>query len=127
MNITYKNLVIKNKINPSSYVRKEINISKNNDFEKILRTIEKRSSRLKFSKHAIERIESRNIKLNKEDLKNIENAVDKAESKGVKEALILLKNTAFIVSVRNKTVITTATQEQLKENVFTNIDGAVII
>lgn len=126
MNISYEN-IIKNKVNTSGYIKKQINAKQSCSFDDILRRIEKKGSQLKFSKHAVERMEIRNIKLNKEDLKNIENAVSKAESKGVKEALILLKDTAFIISVKNKTVITTVTQEQLKENVFTNIDGAVII
>ncbi|WP_069649606.1 TIGR02530 family flagellar biosynthesis protein [Caloranaerobacter ferrireducens] len=127
MSVSYENIIIKNRINSNGYIKKEINVKQNCSFDDILRRLEKKSSQLKFSKHAIERMELRNIKLNKEDLKNIENAVSKAESKGVKEALILFKNTAFIISIKNRTVITTVTHEQLKENVFTNIDGAVII
>jgi len=127
MKVSYENLIKNNRINSSNYTGKKINVKTNYCFEDILKKIEKKDSLLKFSKHAVERMELRDIKLNKEDLKNIENAVKKAESKGVKEALILLNDTAFIISIRNKTVITTVTQEQLKENVFTNIDGAVII
>ncbi|KPU28214.1 hypothetical protein TR13x_02435 [Caloranaerobacter sp. TR13] len=127
MNVSYENIIKKTRINSSGYIKKGINANQNCSFDDILRRIEKKGSALKFSKHAVERMQLRNIKLNKEDLKNIEYAVDKAESKGVKEALILLNNTAFIISIRNRTVITTVAQEQLKENVFTNIDGAVII
>ena len=95
-------------------------------FDEILNKI-KDNKELKFSKHAKQRLESRNIKLNDDEINAINDAINKAEKKGVKEALILMNNTAFIASVNNKTIITTATSEQLKENIFTNIDGAVII
>ncbi len=80
-----------------------------------------------FSKHAMERLQSRNIKLSKEDLNKIGDAVNKAAEKGVKETLIIMGNSAFIANVKNKTIITAATEDNLKNNVFTNIDGAVII
>lgn len=82
---------------------------------------------LKFSKHALDRIKSRNIDLSQQDLTRISEAVDKAESKGVKEALILMNNNVFIASVKSKTIITASSEDQLKESVFTNIDGAVIL
>jgi flagellar operon protein len=54
-------------------------------------------------------------------------AVAKAESKGVKDTLVLMDDLAFVVNIRNKTVITAVNSNELKENVFTNIDGAVIV
>jgi flagellar operon protein len=54
-------------------------------------------------------------------------AVTKAESKGVRDTLVLMDDLAFVVNVRNRTVITAVQSNELKENVFTNIDGAVII
>lgn len=81
---------------------------------------------LKFSKHAQQRLESRNITLSEEDVKNLTQAVQKAESKGANEALVLLRNLAFVVSIQNHTVITAIEGERLKDNVFTNIDSAVI-
>jgi flagellar operon protein len=95
-------------------------------FQEILNGINKREE-VKFSKHALERLNQRNITLNKQDITKINVAIEKASKKGVKEALILLDNKAFIASIKNNTIITAATGEQLKENVFTNIDGAVII
>ncbi|MCX7984339.1 MAG: flagellar protein [Bacteroidetes bacterium] len=81
---------------------------------------------LKFSKHAQKRLESRNIHLTEEDLRSLSNAVQKAELKGAQEALVLLRNLAFVVSIKNHTVVTAIDGERLKENVFTNIDSAVI-
>lgn len=82
---------------------------------------------IKFSKHAMERMESRNIQLTDMDIKRLNSAFDKAEIKGVKDALILMDNQAFIASIKNKTVITAVEKETMEENIFTNIDGAVII
>jgi len=94
-------------------------------FEDVLNQIGKKE--LKFSKHALDRIKTRNIELSQQDLTKISDAVDRAEAKGVKEALILMNNNVFIASVKSKTIITAASEEQLKDNVFTNIDGAVIL
>ena len=65
--------------------------------------------------------------LNKEEIFRLETAFNKAESKGVKDALFLMDDKAFIASIKNKTIVTTVSKEELKDNVFTNIDGAVII
>lgn len=95
-------------------------------FQEILNQIN-RKDELSFSKHAIQRLQKRNINLTSEDITKLNNAVTKAQSKGVNEALIILRDNAFITSIKNRTVITAATGKDLKENVFTNIDGAVIL
>lgn len=82
-------------------------------------------SRLKFSAHAQSRMTSREISLSQEDITKLETAVNKAESKGAKESLVVMNNMAFIVNIPNKTVITAVQSDQMKENVFTNIDSAV--
>jgi flagellar operon protein len=118
------------KINSNSNTIKPIKANENQkklSFEEVLKNVAKNNSEIKFSKHAIERMNKRNIKLSDNDIDKIKNAINKAGEKGVKEALILMNNTAFIASVKNRTIITTAASEQLKDNVFTNIDGAVIL
>jgi flagellar operon protein len=87
----------------------------------------KSNDQVKFSKHAIDRLNSRNIELSDDEISRINGGVDKAKSKGVREALIMMDNKVFVASVQNKTIITAAMDEQLKDNVFTNIDGAVIV
>ena len=83
---------------------------------------------VKFSSHAQQRLESRNIRLDEADLAKLQGAVDKAARKGARESLILMNSDlAFVVSVRNRTVITAVDGANLKENVFTNIDSAVIV
>jgi flagellar operon protein len=90
--------------------------------QKILETQE-----IKFSKHAEIRLQERNIRLTQHQKDKIGNAVNKALQKGVKDSLILMDDLAMVVNVRSKTVITAAGSRDLQDNVFTNIDGAVII
>jgi flagellar operon protein len=94
-------------------------------FAKILDT-KLQQGTVKFSTHANKRLEARNIQLTGEQLKTLENAVEKARSKGGRETLILLDNIALVVSVANRTVITVMDGDNLKDNVFTHIDSAVI-
>lgn len=90
--------------------------------------LERQLSQVKFSQHALQRMASRDINLGSEQLGRLQNAVDKAAQKGAKEALVLMDNNlAFVVSVKNRTVITAVDGESMKDNVFTNIDSAVIV
>lgn len=112
---------------PSTKPSTDNSINKGTSFDAVFKEELQKQSEVKFSKHALERLQSRNIKLSKEDLSKISEAVNKAAEKGVKETLIIMGNSAFIANVKNNTIITAATEDNLKNNVFTNIDGAVII
>ena len=96
-------------------------------FEEIFKEAQNSNEAIKFSKHALDRMDNRNIKLNSNEMDRLKIGFDKAEKKGVKDALILMEDKVFIASIINKTIITTVSREQLKDNVFTNIDGAVIV
>ncbi len=93
-------------------------------FEEVFR---QKSEGLKFSKHAGERLATRNINLTDSQIQRLEEGTQKASEKGIKESLMIMDNMAFIVNVTNSTVITAMDQTDKKENIFTNIDGAVII
>lgn len=82
---------------------------------------------LKFSKHAGERLADRNITLTEEQLSRLEDGAHKAGAKGIKESLVLMDGMAFIVNTKNNMVITAMNQSGAEENIYTNIDGAVII
>ncbi len=82
---------------------------------------------VKFSQHAKERLQTRNIALGSNELAKLSMALDKAAAKGARESLVLMDNVALVVSVKNRTVITAVDDASLKNNVFTNIDSAVII
>ncbi len=82
---------------------------------------------IKLSAHAKQRLKQRNIELSEADMNALSRGMQKAEEKGGRESLLLYKDLAFIASVRNRTLITAVDQNETKENVFTNIDSAVII
>lgn len=81
---------------------------------------------MKFSKHASQRLTSRNISLSEEQSRRLEDGVKQAGDKGIQESLVLVDSLAFIVNIPNKTVVTAMDQTETLSNVFTNIDGAVI-
>ncbi len=82
---------------------------------------------LKFSNHAIERMRSRGVSFTPEQMGKLESAVKKAAEKGGRDSLVLMNDTAVIVSVKNNTVVTVVDKASLKENVFTNIDSTIVI
>ena len=100
-------------------------------FEEILRQKQNESviesSGLKFSKHATNRLLDRNIALTDSQNVRLENGVKQASEKGITESLVLVDSLAFIVNVPNRTVVTALDQTEANSNIFTNIDGAVII
>ena len=79
---------------------------------------------LRFSKHANERLAMRNINLSQRQIERLENGTTKAREKGIQESLVMVDNLAFIVNVKNNTVITAVGDST--DSIFTNIDGAVI-
>lgn len=98
-------------------------------FEQILKQNLKSSenSELKFSKHASMRLMNRNIQLTQSQNERLENGVKAASEKGINESLVLVDSLAFIVNVPNRTVVTAMDQKETTSNIFTNIDGAVIM
>ena len=81
---------------------------------------------IKFSKHATERMQSRGIQFSSNQMQRLESAMTQVGAKGGNDSLVMLDDTALVVSVKNDTVVTVVDRDQLKNNVFTNIDSAVI-
>lgn len=96
-------------------------------FQEVLKQQIAEQGGLKFSAHALSRIQTRKIYLTREELGRLNQAVAKADEKGARESLVLLSDRAFVVSVKNRTVITAIESEGLKDKIFTNIDSAVIV
>ena len=99
----------------------------NNSFEELLQKNQEKvagNEELRFSKHANERLASRQIDLSKEQVRRLEEGTNKARAKGIQESLVMVDDLAFIVNVKNNTVITAV--KDTEDAVFTNIDGAVI-
>ena len=84
-------------------------------------------SGVKFSKHADMRLKQRDITLTDEQLSRLNVGTQKAGLKGIKESLVIMDDLAFIGNTQNNTVVTAMDKNNNEENIFTNIDGAVII
>ena len=82
---------------------------------------------VKLSGHAQERLTTSSRKLSEAEMSQLAAAVDRAAHKGARDALVLMKDLALVVSVKNRTVITAVDGDRVKENIFTNIDSAVIL
>ena len=97
-------------------------------FNQVLEQIQNQNAAdgVKFSKHAMGRLNDRNIELTKSQMDRLNKGIIQAEDKGINESLILVDQLAFIVNVPNNTVVTAMDQTSTDSNVFTNIDGAVI-
>lgn len=106
---------------PTTTAPKQPVTSPGPDFANVLQ------DQLKVSGHAKTRLESRNIQLGKAEWDRVIDGVNRAAAKGAKESLVMVDNVALVVSVKNRTVITAVDQGNLKDNVFTNIDSAVIV
>ncbi|WP_408954545.1 TIGR02530 family flagellar biosynthesis protein [Natroniella sp. ANB-PHB2] len=98
-----------------------------NDFKQFLQDKLKNNKKLKFSKHAAQRLKSRKIDFDGQEMQKLEEAVAKAKAKGAQESLVLTDNNAYIVSVKNETVITAMDEESSEENLFTDIDSAIVM
>ena len=113
-------------LNQGTAAEQNKSVGKNQSFAEILeqkKLAEK--GELKFSKHASERLNSRNIDLSEAQKERLSQAVQAAEAKGIKESLVMMDNLAFIVNVKNSTVITAVAGGE--ERIFSNIDGAVVV
>ncbi len=98
------------------------------DFQSVLqKELQKSTQGLNFSKHALQRMSERQIEIEPQMLEQMTNAVEHAEEKGIKDALILGSQAAFIVNVPSKTIITTMNNQEMKNNIITNIDGTVLL
>jgi len=95
-------------------------------FSEVLKSRLEKEAGVTFSAHTMERLRERGISLGAGELSRLSEAVSRAEEKGASDSLILVDDKAFIVSVKNRTVVTAMTGESMREHVFTNIDSTVI-
>jgi flagellar operon protein len=84
------------------------------------------TQQLRFSGHALERLERRGIAVDPQTVSRLSEGVGRAAAKGSRQSLVLVDRTAFVVSVPNRTVITAVGEDTIRDRVFTNIDSAVI-
>ena len=96
-------------------------------FQQVLTSKVEQAEQLRFSKHASERLDRRDITISDEQMERLQNGAKRAGEKGIKESLVLVDSLAFIVNTKQNTVITAMNQAETSENIYTNIDGAVIM
>lgn len=101
--------------------------TKENQVTKQFKEVLKEKNELKFSAHAKKRMEFRKIDLNDNKLQRLKEGIDKLDKKGCKESVIMIDQVAYLVSIKNNTVVTVVDNESIKENIFTNIDSMAII
>ncbi len=110
--------IVKKETGPGQIGIKEIS----RDFEDVLQS---ELNQVKFSNHAIKRLENRSIDLSREEIVELNDAVKQAERKGSRDSLIMFNNKAFIVNIPNKTVVTALPVGE-EEEIFTNIDSVIL-
>ena len=82
---------------------------------------------ISFSKHAQSRAEERGIQVDDALMGQLADSVERAQAKGATNILAFDATRAFIINVPHGRVITTMSQEEMEENIFTNLDGAVLL
>lgn len=102
------------------------NSSKSSEFSKLLQD-EISKGDLKISKHADQRLKSRNINLSKNDWKDINIAIDNAKTKGIKNSIVIKDEVSLIVNIPSKTVISAMAKGIKEQQIYTNIDGAIVL
>lgn len=95
----------------------------NNKIDEYVDRVE--NDEVRFSAHAVKRLEARKIELNCEDISKIKGAIVKAEAKGAKESLVILEKSAMIVNIKNRIVVTAVPVFDGSDSVFTNIDTVI--
>ena len=102
-----------------------------NDFDAMLRqqldAKAQGTQTVNFSKHALARAEERGIELTPKLMERLSHSVERAQEKGATNILAFDDSRAFIINIPYGRVITTMSQEEMRENIFTNIDGAVLL
>ncbi len=113
-------------ISPNKKVYKQ-EIQNNNKFATHFQNALQQESKLIVSKHANERLQQRGIHIDEAHWKQISDKVREARKKGVNESLVLLKEAALIISAKNNTVITAMDRDEARTQIFTNINGTIIL
>jgi len=123
--IEYSNVGSQNKREKVN--KEEIANKDKSTFNKILDIKIRKEECFTISSHAAQRLNSRNIDFNDDDMKKINEGINMADSKGVKQSLILYKDVALITSIKNRTIITAMGKNESQGKIITNIDSVVMI
>jgi flagellar operon protein len=121
-------ILIASRVSPSGGVGKSVHSNRpvspasSDKFESALQSAE-----LNISKHAQKRLDARQISLSASDQAKLSDAMSALEKKGARDSLVLMGELALLVNVPSKTVVTALEREQMKEQIFTNIDSTILV
>ena len=102
-------------------------INKTSRFGELLEKRLQDNQSLRFSAHAIKRLDQRQITITQQNMDRLNEGLSRVEKKGSQSSLLFMDGTAFVLSVPNKTIITALSPEATRENVFTNIDSVAVV
>lgn len=98
-----------------------------NTFSELIKGELQKTEGIRFSKHAAQRVQEREIEVSQRLMTDLNQAVEKAKAKGAKDVVIIGTDGAFIVNIPHNLVVTTMNGTEMKEAIFTNIDSAVLL
>jgi len=103
-------------------------VGKTPSFGEVLeKKIQETNTEIRFSAHAIDRIQQRSVALTVDELSRLSDGMKQVQEKGAQNSLILVDETAFVVSAKNSTVVTAVDNARNASRVFTNIDSVAIV
>ncbi|MFV8827156.1 TIGR02530 family flagellar biosynthesis protein [Alkalihalobacterium sp. APHAB7] len=111
----------------TTYQKKAIMPMRQGHFHDILQTEINSTKGIKLSKHAEKRMQDRGISINQDQWTAIENKLKEAKSKGISDSLVVLNHAALVVNAKNNTVITALDRTEASTQIFTNINGTILI
>jgi len=122
-----------NRLNTACYSKNTVNPVRTLNrqqlsFESVLsEQLQKKNQELQLSKHAKQRVEQRGIAVDGALMNSLNEAAETARQKGAMNTVMIGQDAAFVVNIPNKIIVTAISVEELKKNVFTNIDSAILI
>lgn len=118
----------KTSVSPQTKPKRNDQIKPNGPgFDQLLQDKLKPDTQLKVSRHAEKRLQDRGIQLSPETWNIIEDRIGEAKQKGIRDSLVLTKEAALVVNAGSETVITAMNREEAASQLFTNINGAIIL
>src|SRR5690625_612813 len=113
-------------LQPSHYPKQNVvnpKTESKDSFAKILTN----ATTVKVSKHAQQRLAERNIYISDEKWQEIGQKMNEAKVKGITDALVVTDQTTLVVSTKNNTVVTALLNDEANNQIFTNINGAIVM
>ena len=101
----------------------KVNVS----FKEVLNNKIFQDNTINFSDKASRNLHEINGSLTTDQMNRLELGLGKLKEKGVSSGVLLMDSTAFVLNVKNQTVMTTIGKNKIQENVFSNIDAFGIV